>query len=157
MKQTKIQTEKLGNTETSASPRAGPRPKPPPQKKFALYKKRLHPEATMFARDIGVQDVIFESDSRIACHALADPTNAPTSISTIVAGTSVRLHEFRTFGIAHVRSKPISPHMLLQHMQKRHRLSCSLGGRLSTVHWIIGNSRLHVLFLIFQIKFMHFP
>ena len=45
-------------------------------------------EATMFARDIGVQCVIFESDSRIACHALADPTNAPISISTIVAGTS---------------------------------------------------------------------
>ena len=45
-------------------------------------------ETTMFARDIGVQGVIFESDSRIACHALADPTNAPISISTIVAGTS---------------------------------------------------------------------
>ena len=44
-------------------------------------------EATMFARDIGVHDVIFESDSRIACHALADPTNAPISISTIVAGS----------------------------------------------------------------------
>ena len=73
------------------------------KKIFTLYKKGLHPEATMFATDIGVQDVIFESDSRIACHALADPTNAPTSISTIVAGTSVRLHEFRTFGIAHVR------------------------------------------------------
>ena len=60
-------------------------------------------EATMFARDIGVQDVMFESDSRIACHALVDPTNAPISISTIVAGTSVRMHEFRTFDISHVR------------------------------------------------------
>ncbi|KAL4603074.1 hypothetical protein ACB092_10G099600 [Castanea dentata] len=61
-------------------------------------------EATMFARDInGAQDVIFESDSSILCHALADPTNAPISISIIVAGTRFRLHEFRTFETLHVR------------------------------------------------------
>lgn len=60
-------------------------------------------EATLFARDIGVRDIIFETDSSTICHTLEDLTGAPISISTIVSGTRFRLHEFRAFDSSHVR------------------------------------------------------
>nr|XP_023874806.1 uncharacterized protein LOC111987333 [Quercus suber] len=60
-------------------------------------------EATLFARDVGVGDVIFELDSSTICHALEDPTTTIISISTILSGTRYRLHEFRAFESSHVR------------------------------------------------------
>jgi len=59
-------------------------------------------EATIFAWDIGVRDVIFESDSTTVCHAMENPTDAPVSISTVVSGFCSRLHAFRTLQSAHV-------------------------------------------------------
>ena len=41
-------------------------------------------EATVFAWDIGVKDVIFESNSTTVYHAMENPTDAPMSISTVV-------------------------------------------------------------------------
>lgn len=60
-------------------------------------------EATLFARGVGVGDVIFESDSSTICHTLEDPTTTTISISTILSGTRYRLHEFRAFESSHVR------------------------------------------------------
>ena len=51
-------------------------------------------EATVFAWEIGVKDVIFETDYAIVCHAIESPTDAPISISTVVFGLCSRLHEF---------------------------------------------------------------
>ena len=59
-------------------------------------------EATIFAWDIGVVDVIFETDSTTVCHAIESPTDAPISISTIVSGTCSRLRDFCTFQSSHM-------------------------------------------------------
>ncbi|KAL0001132.1 hypothetical protein SO802_014913 [Lithocarpus litseifolius] len=86
-------------------------------------------EAIMFARDIGVQDIIFESDSRIVYHALADPTNAPISISSIVSGTRFRLPEFWTFETSHVRR---------QAKKSAHALAAYASDIDSLVVWVEG-------------------
>ena len=54
-------------------------------------------EATDFAWDIGVRDVIFESNSMLVCHAMENPTNVSVSISTVVSGFCSRLLTFHTF------------------------------------------------------------
>ena len=59
-------------------------------------------EVTVFAWDIGVRDVIFETDFTTVCHAKESPTDAPVSISTVVLGLCSRLREFRTFQASHV-------------------------------------------------------
>ena len=59
-------------------------------------------EANIFAWDIGVRDVIFESDSTTVCHAMENPTDALVSISTVVSGFCSRLNAFRTFQSTHV-------------------------------------------------------
>lgn len=59
-------------------------------------------EATVFAWDIGVRDVIFETDSTTVYRAMESPIDAPVYISTIVLGLCSRLHEFRTFQASHV-------------------------------------------------------
>ena len=59
-------------------------------------------EATIFALDTGVKDVIFETDSTTVCHVIESPTDAPISISTIGSGICSRLREFHTFHSSHV-------------------------------------------------------
>ena len=59
-------------------------------------------EATIFAWDIRVKDVIFETDSTAICHAMESPTDALVSISIVVLGLCSRLHEFWTFQASHV-------------------------------------------------------
>ena len=44
-------------------------------------------EATLFAWDVGVMDVIFETDSISVSHALVDPANAKITMASLVAGT----------------------------------------------------------------------
>ena len=58
-------------------------------------------EATIFAWDIGVKDVIFETDSTTVCHAMKSPVDALVSISTVVLGLCSRLRDFRTFQVTH--------------------------------------------------------
>ena len=60
-------------------------------------------EATIFAWDIEVRDVIFESDSMPVCHAMENPTDIPVSISIVVSGFCSRLLAFHTFHSSHVR------------------------------------------------------
>ncbi|XP_050289872.1 uncharacterized protein LOC126728032 [Quercus robur] len=66
-------------------------------------KAKAMDEATIFAWDLGVRDVIFESDSTLVCHAMENPTDALVSISTVVSGFCFRLPVFRTFQSSHVR------------------------------------------------------
>ncbi|XP_075653903.1 uncharacterized protein LOC142624260 [Castanea sativa] len=51
-------------------------------------------EATIFTWDIGVRDVIFETNSTTVCHAMESPMDAPISISTIVLGLCSKLRDF---------------------------------------------------------------
>ena len=60
-------------------------------------------EATVFAWDIGVRDVIFYSDSMLVCHAMENPMDVPISISIVVSGFCSRLLAFHTFHSSHVR------------------------------------------------------
>ncbi|XP_023925795.1 uncharacterized protein LOC112037216 [Quercus suber] len=66
-------------------------------------------EATIFAWDIGIRDVIFESDSLQVCHAMENPMDVPISISTVVSGFCSRLPTFRTFQSSHVRQQGNRP------------------------------------------------
>ena len=66
-------------------------------------------EATVFAWDIGVRDVIFESNSMLVCHAMENPTDVPVSIPTVVSSFCSRLPTFRTFQSSHVRPQGNRP------------------------------------------------
>ena len=66
-------------------------------------------EASIFAWDVGVRDVIFETDSSLVSHARANPMDAQTSITHIVAGTRLRLQDFRSFECSHVSRHAIKP------------------------------------------------
>ena len=66
-------------------------------------------EAIAFAWDIGVRDVIFESDSMLVCHAMENPTYASISISTVVSSFCTRLPVFRTFQSFHVSRQENRP------------------------------------------------
>ena len=70
-------------------------------------------EATVFAWDIGVRDVIFESDSMLVCHAMENPMDVPVSISTVVLGFCSRLPTFSTFQSSHVRRQENKPTHIL--------------------------------------------
>ena len=70
-------------------------------------------EATIFAWDIGVRDVIFESDSMLVFHAMENPIDVPVSISTVVLGFSSRLLAFCTFQSSHVRRQGNRPAHIL--------------------------------------------
>jgi len=66
-------------------------------------------EAIVFEWDIGVRDVIFESDSTLVCHAMENPTDAPVYISTVVLGFCTRLPVFCTFQSSHMRRQGNRP------------------------------------------------
>ena len=66
-------------------------------------------EATLFAWDVGVMDVIFETDSISVSHALVDPANAKITIASLVAGTHSKLQKFRSFEVSHVKGQANFP------------------------------------------------
>ena len=66
-------------------------------------------EASIFAWDVGVKDVIFETNSSLVSHALANPIDAQTSIAHIVTGTRFQLQDFRSFESSHVSRQANKP------------------------------------------------
>ena len=61
-------------------------------------------EATaMFARDVGIQNVDFESDNLQVCSALQGETEASTTIANIIAGTLFHMHQIRHVEVRHTR------------------------------------------------------
>ena len=70
-------------------------------------------EASIFAWDVGVKDVIFETNSSPVSHALANPTDAQTSIAHIVTGTRFRLQDFCSFECSHVSRQANKPAHIL--------------------------------------------
>ncbi|XP_075674776.1 uncharacterized protein LOC142643960 [Castanea sativa] len=59
--------------------------------------------AAMFARDTGIQNVVFESDSLQVCSALQGVTEASTAIANIIAGTLNHMHHIRHIEVRHTR------------------------------------------------------
>ena len=59
--------------------------------------------AAMFARDIGVQNVAFESDSLQVYSALQRVTVVSTAIANIIAGTLYHMHHTRHIEVRHTR------------------------------------------------------
>ena len=84
-------------------------------------------EAVYFARDIGLQDVIFETDSTIINNALTSTTIAQVSIDNIVTSILHKLQDFRSFELLHVRWQGNKP---------AHTLACHTKGIDNFVTWI---------------------
>ena len=59
-------------------------------------------EAVSFARDIGLQDIIFETGSTIINNALTGTTIAPVSIDNIVTNILHKLQDFRSSELLHI-------------------------------------------------------
>lgn len=59
-------------------------------------------ESILFSWDVGVQDVIFESDSKIVCDAIIGSSEPPSAISTLIEGIRLRLQDFRRARASHV-------------------------------------------------------
>nr|XP_023899473.1 uncharacterized protein LOC112011331 [Quercus suber] len=77
--------------------------------------KAMH-EAISFAKDIGLQDVIFETDSTTIFDALHDISTAPTCIDNIIQDTHHSLQAFRKSQILHVKRLGNKPaHTLARH------------------------------------------
>lgn len=64
--------------------------------------KAMH-EAVSYAKDIGLQDVIFEIDSTIVLNALTDISIAPANIDNVTQGTHHSLQAFQRTQIRHVK------------------------------------------------------
>ena len=55
-------------------------------------------EATViFARDIGIQDVIFEGDSLQVYNAMNGSSLAPLAVANVLEGIFLQLQSFRSF------------------------------------------------------------
>ena len=59
--------------------------------------------AAMFARDIGIQNVVFECDNLQVCSTLQGETEASTAIANIIAGTLFHMHQICHVEVRHTR------------------------------------------------------
>ena len=59
--------------------------------------------AAIFARDIGIQQVIFESDSLMVCSAIQGDSKASPAIANIIASTLHHMQMLRQFEICHTQ------------------------------------------------------
>ena len=75
------------------------------------YKTRL-----LFAKDIGIQEVVIEGDSLIIHHALSDDSNPPISVSAIIQGMQELCEVFYKIEFSHVRRQGNkAAHLLAKH------------------------------------------
>ena len=79
----------------------------------------IEAEATVaisFAKDIGLQEVTFESDSSVLIGALSDTSKVPISIENIITGIQNKQQHFRQHQMLHVRRQGNTPaHHLARH------------------------------------------
>ena len=72
--------------------------------------------AISFAKEIGLQEVTFESDSSVLIGALLDKSKVPISIENIITGIHAKLQHFRQHQILHVKRSGNTPaHHLARH------------------------------------------
>ena len=68
------------------------------------------------AWDVGVCEVVFESDSKIVCNALLGLSEPPVVIANIIEGIQHYLRDFRQFPVSHIRRQGNRPaHILAQY------------------------------------------
>ncbi|KAL0011877.1 hypothetical protein SO802_006985, partial [Lithocarpus litseifolius] len=70
----------------------------------------------IFAKDIGIQEVVIEGDSLIIHRALSDESKSPSSVSAIVQGMQELGEDFRKIEFSHVRRQGNKvAHLLAKH------------------------------------------
>ena len=69
-----------------------------------------------FARDVGISEAEFESDSLMICNAVQGLISPPVSVSNVLAGVINQLSRFRHWSITHIKRQGNVPaHLLAQH------------------------------------------
>ena len=72
--------------------------------------------AVSFAWNVGVQEVIFETDSHVIFTTLTGSTIPPATVIDVLQSIQQKLHEFRRVQVQHVRRQGNkSAHALAQH------------------------------------------
>ena len=75
-------------------------------------------ESILFAWDVGVRDVIFESDSKIVCDAITRCSEPLSAISTLIEGIRLKLQDFRRSRVSHIlRQGNCLAHLLAQYVR----------------------------------------
>ena len=74
--------------------------------------------AVIFARDVGIQNIIFEGDSLQVYNCLHGTSKAPPAVANVLNGILFHLQSFRSFDFSHIRREGNKPaHILAQHAQ----------------------------------------
>ena len=74
--------------------------------------------AASFEKDIGVQKVIFESDSLVVCSAIQGATKPPITIANIISSTIQIMQQLQPVEVQHMRREGNrAAHGLAQHAQ----------------------------------------
>ena len=60
-------------------------------------------EGIQFAWDVGIRNVVLESDSQIVISALIGSSEPPVVIANIIEGIHQKLYEFRKVQFSHVK------------------------------------------------------
>ena len=77
--------------------------------------------AVSFAWDVGVQEVIFETDSHVIFTTLSGSTIPLATVIDVLESIQQKLHEFRRVNVQHVRRQGNkSAHALAQHVKGSH-------------------------------------
>ena len=82
-------------------------------------------EGIQFAWDLGLKEVVIESDSSTVISALLSATPPPWSIQQVIEGSKQSLKCFNTWSTVHVRrSGSVAAHLMAKKCHHRFRLHC---------------------------------
>ena len=74
--------------------------------------------AAVFARDLDIQKLVFESDSLLLCSAIQGVIEPPTTIANIISGTIQIMQQLHQVEVQHTRREGNkAAHGLAQHAQ----------------------------------------
>ena len=80
-------------------------------------------DVVIFARGIGIRDVIFEGDSLQVCNVMNGCSLAPPTVANVLEGIFLQLQSFRSFLFSHIKRDGNKPaHLLAQHAKFVHDL-----------------------------------
>ena len=69
-----------------------------------------------FAKDVGIREAEFESDSLLICNALQGLTSPPSLVMNVLSGVMNQVSYFRQWKITHTKRQGNVPaHLLAQH------------------------------------------
>ena len=72
----------------------------------------------IFARDVGIENIIFEGDCLQVYNYLHGTSKAPPAVANVLNGILFHLQSFRSFDFSHIRREGNKPaHILAQHAQ----------------------------------------